>query len=118
MLKQIFKLPFLVKYQEPLRKLFGSEDYKAISGVLRASFVKIVNEDLTPYLKHIEVPTLLIWGDQDDATPLWMGKKMEKEIKDAGLVIFENDGHYAYWNQLSRFHAIVSVFLEEDASHV
>ena len=34
------------------------------------------------------------------------------------LVIFENDGHYAYWNQLSRFHAIVSVFLEEDASHV
>ena len=117
-LKQIFKLPFLVKYQEPLRKLFGSEDYKAISGVLRASFVKIVNEDLTPYLKHIEVPTLLIWGNQDDATPLWMGKKMEKEIKDAGLVIFENDGHYAYWNQLSRFHAIVSVFLEEDASHV
>ena len=117
-LKQIFKLPFLVKYQEPLRKLFGSEDYKAISGVLRASFVKIVNEDLTPYLKHIEVPTLLVWGDQDDATPLWMGKKMEKEIKDAGLVIFENDGHYAYWNQLSRFHAIVSVFLEEDASHV
>ena len=117
-LKQIFKLPFLVKYQEPLRKLFGSEDYKAISGVLRARFVKIVNEDLTPYLKHIEVPTLLIWGDQDDATPLWMGKKMEKEIKDAGLVIFENDGHYAYWNQLSRFHAIVSVFLEEDASHV
>ena len=117
-LKQIFKLPFLVKYQEPLRKLFGSEDYKAISGVLRASFVKIVNEDLTPYLKHIEVPTLLIWGDQDDATPLWMGKKMEKEIKDAGLVIFENDGHYAYWNQLSRFHAIVSVFLEEDTSHV
>lgn len=117
-LKQIFKLPFLVKYQEPLRKLFGSEDYKSISGVLRASFVKIVNEDLTPYLKHIEVPTLLIWGDQDDATPLWMGKKMEKEIKDAGLVIFENDGHYAYWNQLSRFHAIVSVFLEEDASHV
>jgi pimeloyl-ACP methyl ester carboxylesterase len=117
-LKQIFKLPFLVKYQEPLRKLFGSEDYKAISGVLRASFVKIVNEDLTPYLKHIEVPTLLIWGDQDDATPLWMGKKMEKEIKDAGLVVFENDGHYAYWNQLSRFHAIVSVFLEEDASHV
>ena len=117
-LKQIFKLPFLVKYQEPLLKLFGSEDYKAISGVLRASFVKIVNEDLTPYLKHIEVPTLLIWGDQDDATPLWMGKKMEKEIKDAGLVIFENDGHYAYWNQLSRFHAIVSVFLEEDASHV
>lgn len=117
-LKLIFKLPFLVKYQEPLRKLFGSEDYKAISGVLRASFVKIVNEDLTPYLKHIEVPTLLIWGDQDDATPLWMGKKMEKEIKDAGLVIFENDGHYAYWNQLSRFHAIVSVFLEEDASHV
>ena len=118
LLKHIFKLPFLVKYQEPLRKLFGSEDYKAISGVLRSSFVKIVNEDLTPYLSRIDVPTLLIWGEHDDATPLWMGKRMEEEIKDAGLVVFENDGHYAYWNQLNRFHAIVNVFLEEDASHV
>lgn len=62
--------------------------------------------------------TLLIWGEHDDATPLWMGKRMEEEIKDAGLVVFENDGHYAYWNQLNRFHAIVNVFLEEDASHV
>ena len=116
-LKQVFRIPFLTQFQETLRKLFGSDDYKALSGVLRASFVKIVNEDLTPYLKHIEVPTLLIWGDQDDATPLWMAKKMEKEIKDAGLVIFENDGHYAYWNQLSRFHAIVRVFLKEDEKH-
>jgi len=117
LLKKLVQLPGLEKYQEKLKKVFGSEDYRAISGVLRDTFVKIVNEDLSPYLSKVEVPCLLIWGDKDDATPLWMGQKMEKEMKDAGLVIFENEGHYAYWNQIHRFNKIVDVFLEKDRNH-
>lgn len=116
-LKKIVLLPDFTVYQEKLKKVFGSEDYRALSGVLRDSFVKIVNEDLSIYLKKIEVPCLLIWGDKDDATPLWMGKQMEKEMKDAGLVVFENEGHYAYWNQIHRFNKIVDVFLEKDRKH-
>ena len=104
-------------FQEDLKKMFGSEDYRSISGVLRDSFVRIVNEDLSGILKEVKVPCLLIWGDKDDATPLWMGKLMEKEMKDAGLVIFENEGHYAYWNQIQRFNKIVDVFLEKDRNH-
>jgi pimeloyl-ACP methyl ester carboxylesterase len=117
LLKKLVQLPGLKNYQEKLKKTFGSEDYRAISGVLRDSFVRIVNEDLSPYLSKIEVPCLLIWGDKDDATPLWMGQKMEKEMQDAGLVIFENEGHYAYWNQIHRFNKIVDVFLEKDRNH-
>jgi len=117
LLKLLVQLPGLSSYQEKLKKVFGSEDYKSISGVLRDSFVKIVNEDLSPYLSKVEVPCLLIWGDKDDATPLWMAKQMEKEMKDAGLVVFENEGHYAYWNQIHRFNKIVDVFLEKDRNH-
>lgn len=116
-LKKIVQIPGLTIYQEKLKKVFGSEDYRALSGVLRDSFVKIVNEDLSPYLSKVEVPCLLIWGDKDDATPLWMGQKMEKEMKDAGLVVFENEGHYAYWNQIHRFNKIVDVFLEKDRNY-
>ncbi|HAH95005.1 MAG TPA: alpha/beta hydrolase, partial [Dielma fastidiosa] len=39
--------------------------------------VQVVNEDLTPVLEKIKVPVLLIWGECDDQTPLWMGQKME-----------------------------------------
>ncbi len=113
--KQIFKLPFMNGYKEQALKHFGSSDYKALEGVLRESFVKIVNEDLRKYLPQISASTLLIWGENDDATPLWMGQVMEKEMKDAGLVVFQNDGHYAYWNQIDRFHKIVDQFLKEDA---
>lgn len=116
-LKKLVQIPLFKMYEEDLKKAFGSEDYRAISGVLRDSFVRIVNEDLSDTLHKVEVPCLLIWGDKDDATPLWMGQMMEKEMKDAGLVIFENEGHYAYWNQIHRFNKIVDVFLEKDRNH-
>jgi len=112
--KQLFKLPLLRNYQENMRQLFGSADYRSITGVMRSTFVKIVNEDLTPLLPKIQAPTLLIWGEVDDSTPLWMGKVMEKKIPDVGLIIFEEDDHYAYWNQMQRFLRICDSFLNED----
>lgn len=118
MAKIVFKLPGLNKHQESMSRFFGSSDYRAISGVMRQSFVKIVNEDLTPLLSQITCPTLLIWGEKDDATPLWMGKIMEKKIPDAGLVIFEDDDHYAYWNQSARFNKISDVFLTDEKESV
>jgi pimeloyl-ACP methyl ester carboxylesterase len=114
MAKVVFMLPGLNKHQESMRKFFGSSDYRAISGIMRQSFVKIVNEDLTSLLPQIACPTLLIWGEKDDATPLWMGKLMEKKIPDAGLVIFEDDDHYAYWNQIVRFNRICEAFLADE----
>ena len=115
--KQVFKLKPLAPYKEKMAAFFGSSDYKNTEGVIRQSFVKIVNSDLRKYLPYITVPTLLVWGELDDATPLWMAKIMEKEMKDAGLVIFEKDGHYAYHNQSERFHKIVDVFLEKDKTY-
>ena len=52
------------------RRLFGSADYNNASGVLRDTMVRVVNEDLESYLPDIRYPVLLIWGDQDDATPM------------------------------------------------
>lgn len=113
-MKAIMKLPILNKYNEKLQTKFGSDDYKNTSGVMRNSFVKIVNLDLTGILSSISAEVLLVWGDQDDATPLWMGKKMEELIPNAGLAIFEGEGHYAYWNQMGRFLKVLDIFLEKD----
>lgn len=112
--KKTLELLRLNKLKSHLEKNAGSEDYKALSGVMRASFSKIVNLDLSEYLKDIKAETLLVWGELDDATPLWMGKLMEAEMENAGLAIFENDGHYAYFNQMPRFLRVVDIFLKED----
>ena len=52
---------------------------------MRKILVTVVNENLFPQLSKIKAPTLLIWGDEDTATPLYMAKIMEKEIEDSRL---------------------------------
>lgn len=91
----------------------GSRDYKAASGVMRPTFVKIVNEDLRPWLGRLQSPVLLVWGDRDDETPLADGREMEKLIPGAGLAVLEGGSHYAYLEQAPRFAKILRVFLDE-----
>ena len=100
-------------FREALIQKFGSADYRALSPAMRPTFNRIIHQDLRPYLAGIKSPALLIWGAKDDQTPLWMGKVMEKEIPDAGLVVFEGAGHFAYLDRYGDFRAIVMKFLEE-----
>ncbi len=100
--------------QDRLRDKRSSPDYKALDEGMKKTFVRIITQDLRPILAHIEQPTLLIWGDQDTETPLWMGRTMEEEIKDAALITFEGRGHFAYLEELPRFARIVQAFITED----
>jgi pimeloyl-ACP methyl ester carboxylesterase len=89
----------------------GSTDYREASGTVRSSMVKLVNADLRPLLGRLRAPTLLIWGERDEETPLRDGRLMESMIPDAGLVVFEGSGHFAYAEQPDRFGRVVDVFL-------
>ncbi len=100
------------KLKNALRSRFGSADYKAASPMMRECFQRVIKQDLGYCLAAIQASTLLVWGQNDTATPLWMGKKMEQEIADAALIVFENSGHFAYLEQYARFIAIVRQFLE------
>ena len=102
------------RMQEKLRQKYGSRDYNALDEEMRKTFVKIVSQDLSGLYERITQSTLLIWGDADTETPLWMGKQMERAIPDAGLVILENGTHFAYLEQLQRFNTIAAHFLKED----
>lgn len=113
LLKIGLRVPFLGPRLIPLKTYFGSDDYRQTSGPLRQTFVSVVNEDLSPLLKDIQTSTILIWGDLDDATPLWMGKQIAKSMSDAALIVYENDDHYAYYHQLTRTIKIVEAFISK-----
>jgi pimeloyl-ACP methyl ester carboxylesterase len=102
------------KRMEKLYRKFGSDDYQNSTGIMRKILVRVVNENLEPILRDIKAPTLLIWGDKDDATPLYMGHIMEKEIKDSGLVVFEGAGHYSYLDDYHRFTRIMEAFFNSE----
>lgn len=113
-LKFIYKnLFFWIKDEERMEKFykkFGSDDYQDANGIMRKILVKVVNEDLSPILKDIKSPTLLIWGDRDEATPLYMAKIMEREIKNSGLVVLEDAGHYSYLDDYYKFKRVINSF--------
>lgn len=89
----------------------GSSDYASSTPVMRAVMSKVVNEDLCHEMPLIKAPTLLIWGDNDTATPLADALKMNKLIPDSGLVRFANAGHYSFLDQPVRFGSVLRSFL-------
>jgi len=101
------------------RRLVGrtaSADYSATAEVLRPTFNRLVATDLTPLLGDVRASTLLIWGENDADTPLSDGETMQRLIPDAGLVVFEGAGHFAYADQPQRFALVVRHFLDPSGS--
>ncbi len=92
----------------------GSADYRALkSDVMRKTFVKVINLDLTKKLSHIENDTLLVWGDRDDSTPLYMAKVMEARIPRAGLAVLEGAGHFSYAEKYAQFCAVMRAYFKD-----
>lgn len=97
---------------DQMRAKRGSSDYAGASPMMRRILSKVVNEDLTDRLQMISAPTLLIWGENDTATPLADAKKMSRLIPDAGLVSFPGCGHYSFLDNPIQFRAVLSSFLK------
>lgn len=94
-------------------KKLGSADYQKLTGVMRETFVKSVNEHLDTLLPEIHHEVLLIWGENDEATPLYQGKRMEDGLKNGALVIIESAGHYAFLDKPKQFTAIAEAFFKD-----
>ncbi|MCM1504316.1 MAG: alpha/beta hydrolase [Muribaculum sp.] len=89
----------------------GSSDYAGASPRMRAILSKVVNEDLKYAMPDIKASTLLIWGENDTATPLSDAKYMESHIPGAGLVSFPGCGHYSFLDNPFQFAAVLRSFL-------
>jgi len=96
------------------RKTAGSTDYNAASAMMRQIMVKCVNADLKSVMPKIQAPTLLVWGENDTATPLSDGQTMEKLIPNAGLVVLKGVGHFSFIEKLGEFLIILDNFLTPD----
>ena len=96
---------------ERLQSKSGSADYRMASPVMRQSMVKVVNEDVREYLPRIEAETLLVWGDQDQDTPLADGQLMERLIPGSGLAVLAGAGHFSFLDRQYQFLAVMRSFL-------
>ena len=101
------------KFIDGMRKRRGSSDYNDASPMMRSILSKVVNEDLQYCMPNISAPTLLVWGEEDTATPMRDAKIMEKLIPNAGLVSFPGCGHYSFLENPVQFAAVLRYFLKD-----
>lgn len=111
-LKKLKKIPVLNKLEEFAKKHIGSQDYRNASGIMREILVEHVNLDITKDVKNISCPSLIIWGDADEAVPIEEGQELEKLISDSGLVVYEGCTHYAYLERLDQTIRILKEFFK------
>lgn len=93
-------------------RLLGSSDYRALEGVMRDTFVRLVTHHVDDRLGYIDAPTLLVWGTHDSAISMRQMRILEEKISDAGLVTLEGAGHYGYLDDFGTFMAVTHHFLE------
>jgi pimeloyl-ACP methyl ester carboxylesterase len=84
------------KWAKKKREELGSEDWKRASPLMRATLSRVLEEDYSQEMKALACPVLLIWGEKDTATPLWMGRAMELLIPGSRLVVHRKAGHYCF----------------------
>jgi pimeloyl-ACP methyl ester carboxylesterase len=78
---------------------------------MKNSFVKIVNEHLDYTLNGIKNKTLIVFGENDKETPLYMADRLYKGIKGSKKIIIKNAGHFSFIDKPLRFNTEVREFL-------
>jgi pimeloyl-ACP methyl ester carboxylesterase len=71
--------------------------------------------DLSDLLRHVSVPTLLIWGELDARSPLTVAHQFEEAIADAKLVVIEGAGHLSNLERPERVNDAVREFCRAHA---
>lgn len=118
--------PFLVrkpKFKEKAYKFFkrmhinlkmGSRDYKNASPILRNMLVNAIKTDLKDSAVKLNCPTLLIWGENDKTVEYNDILALNKCVKDSGIVVIKNAGHFPFLDEFMYFVRVISYFLECD----
>jgi pimeloyl-ACP methyl ester carboxylesterase len=79
---------------------------------MQETFKKIVTDDVQNDAARIHVPTLLLYGDQDTATPPAYGELFAAQLPDAKLVIISGAGHFVHIDAASEVQGNIMDFIK------
>ena len=102
----LYKLIKRIKPNSKLLKYFGSKDYKSLNNIMKATMSNVINYDLSKLIKEINTPTTLFFANKDKITPIYLGKKIKRKMKDCNLFVI-NGNHFAYLNNINYINRII-----------
>lgn len=87
-------LPYYLLVRKAFYKfIIKKSDYIYTKGIMKDTYLKIISEDLSCHLSFIKVPTVIIWGDKDESTPVENAYFINQKIKNSKLIIITDAGH-------------------------
>lgn len=111
--KNKIRLAKIAKYIGLSAKRFKNDELAlADQSGLGKIFRNVVVFDQTQSLPKIKVPTLLLWGKNDDVVKPEIANEMQSLIPNSSLIILENIGHNAHLENPYLFYGTVKSFLE------
>lgn len=97
--KRVTSSPLLRKL---LYKAAHETDYRDADPLTQQTLVNMISVDLRDLLPKITVPTFIIWGEKDTATPLADGQLMHKQIRNSQLVVINQARHSPQFTHTSQ----------------
>ncbi len=79
---------------------------------LQDTFKRIVTDDVRADAANLQLPTLLIYGSQDTATPVKFGQQLSEKIKGSRLEIVPDAGHFVHHDGAAQVTTLVKDFLK------
>jgi pimeloyl-ACP methyl ester carboxylesterase len=90
--------------------MFLQTEPKAAIAALRGMAERV---DHTEILVKIDIPTIIICGEQDKITNLQTAKLLHKQIKNSQFHTIKNAGHYSNLEQPEQFNLVLRNFIKE-----
>lgn len=72
-----------------------------------------IRHNIGDKLHQINIPTLLVWGQQDQVTPVFVGEKFHELIENSKLILFDKCGHAPMMEHPIDFNQHLEDFLGE-----
>jgi len=108
--KRVFSPAYLAAHPEKIeerKKVLLEIDPKAFQAACRI----LQETDLVPLLHHLKVPTLVVCGEFDQATPPALNKQIVEKVPGARYVELPGCGHCPPLEQPQQFLAVIKEFV-------
>jgi len=113
-LKKLSFLPFYNQFRKLSYKLiFRKSDYPFVQGVMKDTYLKIINEDLSGLLEKVKIPTLIVWGEKDESTPIQDAFLIKEKITGSELKTLPKICHNPHLEAPEKLAEIILKFLNK-----
>lgn len=105
----LLSLPGLSRLRGRIREKFSSSDYRS-AGAMRDIFRRVIALDQRDEYALVRCPTLLLWGESDDQTPVADYQYMMDHIPDVRGRLFPG-GHFFFAEDVAGFWGEIEGFI-------